>query len=391
MTRRIVRNYSQTNTLFRAQVRAFSSMDTFKYEDLEIKLTTNPKEKPGSDHQYEFGKLTTDHMLEIDWDVQTGWGKPLISPYHNFSMDPSNSTLHYALECFEGLKALPSYDKKKIHLFRPIENCKRMNNSFKALAFPEYDNEELLKCIKKLVDVDRDWMPWKEKHSLYIRPTGISWENTLGVKAASKVKLFTILSPVGPYYPKGFKPVSVNCYTDFVRAWHKGSGDKKLGSNYGPTIRPAKTVAVSGYDQILWLVGDTVSEVGVMNFFVFWINENGEKELITCPLDGTILPGVTRSSILALTQSWEEFKVTERHFKIQEVIKAVEEGRIIEAFGCGTAAVVSPVQKIGYAGQDYDIPINEELQSGELANRLFTQLDEIYTGKSQFKDWAVEV
>lgn len=358
---------------------------------MEIKLTTTPKEKPAEDHAYEFGKLTTDHMLEIDWDQETGWGNPIISPYHNFDMDPSNSTLHYALECFEGMKAMPSYDQKKIHMFRPIENCKRMNNSFTALSFPSYDNEELLKCIIKLVDIDRDWMPWREKHSLYIRPTGISWENTLGVKSASKVKLFTIISPVGPYYPKGFKPVSVHCYTDFVRAWHKGSGDKKLGSNYGPTIKPAKVVAGEGYDQILWLLEDNVTEVGVMNFFVHWYNKDGKKELITCPLDGTILPGVTRDSILQLAKSWGEFDVVERKFSIHEIIEAVKEERIIEAFGTGTAAVIAPVNRIGYNGQDYEIPIKEELQSGELAGRLFTQLDEIYTGKSQFKDWSVEV
>ena len=266
-----------------------------------------------------------------------------------------------------------------------------MNNSFKALAFPDFDNEELLKCIKALVDIDRDWMPWRDMHSLYIRPTGISFENTLGVKPAGKVKLFAILSPVGPYYPAGFNPVSIYSYTDFVRAWHKGSGDKKLGSNYGPTIRPARAVAKKGYDQILWLLDDVVSEVGVMNFFVFWVNEDGEKELITCPLDGTILPGVTRDSIIQMAQSWDEFKVTERHFTIHEVIKASKEGRIIEAFGCGTAAVVSPIKRIGYEDQDFDIPIKEDIQSGELANRFFVELNDIFAGKKQFKDWAVEV
>lgn len=300
---------------------------------MTIEKTKNPKKRPASDHVYTFGTLTTDHMLEIDWDEHTGWGKPYISPYHNFEMDPANSTLHYALECFEGLKASPSIPDKKIHLFRPIENMKRMNRSFQSLAFPAFDNEEHLKCIKALVDVDRDWMPWKDKHSLYIRPTGISFENTLGVRAASRVKLFTILSPVGPYFPAGFKPVSVNCYTDYVRAWYKGSGDKKVGSNYGPTIRPAKTVAALGYDQILWLIEDFVTEVGVMNFFVYWVNKKGEKELITCPLDGTILPGVTRMSVLELGRHWNEFKVTEERFKIQDIIEAVKEGRVIEAFG----------------------------------------------------------
>jgi branched-chain amino acid aminotransferase len=149
-------------------------------------------------------------MLEIDWNVNSGWGKPIISPYRKFEIDPANSTLHYALECFEGMKAYPSQDKKNINLFRPIENMKRMQTSFEALAFPEFDSEELKKCITKLVEIEQDWMPWREKHSLYIRPTGISMENTLGVRPANDVKLFTIISPVGPYYPKGFQPVSVD-------------------------------------------------------------------------------------------------------------------------------------------------------------------------------------
>lgn len=210
---------------------------------------------------------------------------------------------------------------------------KRLQRSFAALAFPEFDEAEYLKLIQKLVDIDREWVPFREKHSLYIRPTGISMENTLGVRSAGAVKLYTILSPVGPYYPKGFKPVSIDCYTDFVRAWYKGSGDKKLGSNYGPTIKPAQVVAGTGYDQILWLIDDHITEVGVMNLFIFWKNENGEKELVTCPLDGTILPGITRKSILELTRHWDEFKVTERYVQIQELIKAVKEDRVIEMFG----------------------------------------------------------
>lgn len=385
-----VSTFSMMRNAFSFNARAFST-GSFKAEDLVIEKTKNPKPRPAEDHKYVFGQLTTDHMLEIDWSESTGWQKPIISPYHCFQMDPANSTLHYALECFEGLKAYPSHDKKKMHLFRPIENMKRMQTSFKALAFPEFDPEELQKCIEKLVDIDRDWMPWREKHSLYIRPTGISFENTLGVRPASKVKLFCIISPVGPYYPRGFQPVSVDCYTGYVRAWYKGSGDKKIGSNYGPTIQPAKTVAALGYDQILWLVDDYVSEVGVMNAFVFWINEDGEKELITCPLDGTILPGVTRKSILELTRHWDEFKVTEKKFKIQDLIKAAKEDRVLEMFGCGTAAIVSPIKNVGYNGHDYPIPIDAELNSGKLTNRLATELVDIQSGKKQFRDWVVEV
>lgn len=155
-----------------------------------IEKTKSPKEKPAKDHNYVFGKVTTDHMLEIDWHETSGWGKPIISPYRPFSIDPANSTLHYALECFEGLKAYPAADNKTINLFRPIENMKRMKVSFDALAFPTFDADELLKLVMKLVEIDVDWMPWRDKHSLYIRPTGISMENSLGVRPASSVKLF---------------------------------------------------------------------------------------------------------------------------------------------------------------------------------------------------------
>jgi branched-chain amino acid aminotransferase len=214
-------------------------------------------------------------------------------------------------------------------------------------------------------------------HSLYIRPTGISMENSLGVKAPSAVKLFVIMSPVGPYYPAGFKPVSIFCHTERVRAWHGGSGHMKLGANYGPTIYSALEIQQKGFDQILWLVNDVVSEVGVMNFFVFWTNEQGQKELITCPLDGTILPGVTRDSILQITKRWGEFKVTERQFKIDELVKAIKEKRVIEAFGAGTAAVVSPVKLIQYKGEDLIVPIKQEISSGELTNRIMNEITDI--------------
>ncbi len=377
--------------LTKSFTRAFSVNETFFAKDLVFEKTQNPKEKPGPDHTYVFGDLTTDHMLEIDWNKEKGWGKPLISPYHNLSINPANSTLHYALECFEGMKGYPHVNGKDINLFRPLENMKRFNRSFEMLAFPSYDNEELSKCIAELVRVDKDWMPKRDNmHSIYIRPTGISMENTLGVKAASDVKLFVIMSPVGPYYPQGFKPVSIYATKDAARAWHGGNGDKKLGANYGPTIKPANEVIKRGYDQILWLVGDTVSEVGTMNFFIHWINDFGEKEIITCPLDGTILPGVTRSSTIDLCKSWG-FKTVEEKFSIGKLIKACKQGRVLEAFGTGTAAIVTPVKNIGYQGIDYNIPIIEEYKAGEIANKLVNTVVDIQTGKQAFDDWALTV
>lgn len=181
---------------------------------------------------------------------------------------------------------------------------KRFNHSFHNLAFPNFDENELLKCVEELVRIDKEWLPKREMHSLYIRPTGIAMENSLGVKNPSAVKLFVILSPVGPYYPHGFKPVSIHCSQDVARACPFGSGDKKMGANYGPTILPALKAQHLGYEQILWLVNNHISEVGVMNFFLVWLNKQGKKQLVTCPLDGTILPGVTRDSILKISKKW---------------------------------------------------------------------------------------
>jgi len=182
-------------------------------------------------------------------------------------------------------------------------------------------------------------------HSLYLRPTSICMDDKLGLTKIQKSKTFVILSPVGPYYPRGFVPVNLYCDTNVIRAWPKGFGDKKIGGNYAPTLRSQRHgLQKHGCDQVLWLLHDYVTEVGTMNFFVFWKNEDGEDELVTPPLDGTILPGVTRDTILTLMKEAKEFKVSVRDFKIHDMIRAINEGRMYEAFGAGTAAVVCPVK-----------------------------------------------
>jgi branched-chain amino acid aminotransferase len=208
--------------------------------------------------------------------------------------------------------------------------------------------------VKALIDLERDWIPNRPDHSLYIRPTSISMDDNIGMSSVSKMKTFVVLSPVGPYYPRGFVPVKLYCDTNIVRAWPFGFGDKKIGGNYAPTLQTQRVGTLEhGCDQALWLLHDYVTEVGTMNIFVFWKNENGEDELITPPLDGTILPGVTRDSILNLSRSLGEFNVVEKVFKIQEMMKAVKEGRMYEAFGSGTAAVVSPIQSFYMHGETY--------------------------------------
>lgn len=181
-------------------------------------------------------------------------------------------------------------------------------------------------------------------HSIYIRPFSITMDNKIGINQINKMKTMVILSPVGPYYPRGFVPIKLYCDTGVVRAWPLGFGDKKIGGNYAPTIKTQRK-ALKNYncDQVLWLLHDYVTEVGTMNLLMYWKNEDGEDEVITPPLDGTILPGVTRNSMLTAMRDWNEFKVTEKPFKIQQVIKAIDEGRLYEIFGCGTAALITPV------------------------------------------------
>ena len=234
-----------------------------------------PKEK------LTFGTSFSDHMLEIDWCKVNGWHAPVIRPYGDLHLDPAASVFHYALECFEGMKAYVD-TKGQVRLFRPDLNMKRMNNSMKRLFLPTFNEDGFLDCIKELVRLDRDWIPTGDGYSLYIRPTGISTHPYIGVGASDYAKLFVILSPVGPYYPEGFNPVRLYADDKYVRAWPGGTGDTKIGGNYGPTIMPQMEAAKKGYSQILWLFGEEhyMTEVGTMNLFVHWVNEQGENRVL---------------------------------------------------------------------------------------------------------------
>jgi branched-chain amino acid aminotransferase len=220
----------------------------------------------------------------------------------------------------------------------------------------------------ELLKIEKDWLPRAPLHSLYIRPTSICMDNRLGISRVEKMKTFVVLSPVGPYYTRGFSPITLFCDTKVVRSWPGGFGDKKVGGNYAPTLKTARAARDShGCDQVLWLLHDYVTEVGAMNIFAFWKNEDGEDELVTPPLDGTILPGITRMTIMQMCQELGEFKVRERPFKIQEVMKAADEGRLKEVFGCGTAVLVSPIKEIVYKTTKIPVPIDEEKGAGPLA------------------------
>ncbi|KAJ1933725.1 branched-chain-amino-acid transaminase bat2, partial [Linderina pennispora] len=247
----------------------------------------------------------------------------------------------------------------------------------------------------ELVRTDQRWVPDGKGYSLYIRPTVIATENTLGVHAANSAKLFVITSPCGPYFPTGFKAVSLYCDETNVRAWPGGVGNRKLGANYAPSVAPQAAAEKKGYQQILWTIGEDheLMEVGTMNLFVYWKNEQGELELVTPPLDGTILPGVTRDSILELARSWGGIKVSERKVNMKQVAKASDEGRLLEVFGAGTACVVTPVNRIHFQGKDYVIPLDPakpESQAGPLAARVYDTLTGIQYGEIE-SDWSVLV
>ncbi|KAI3403625.2 BAT2 [Candida oxycetoniae] len=368
--------------------RFYSTLDSSK---LVIEKTTNPKPQIPQ-NELVFGKYFTDHMLEIEWDKETGWKSPKISPYHNLSLDPSTIVFHYAFELFEGMKAYKGA-QGEIRTFRGDKNMVRMNKSAERIALPQFDGEELLKLIDQLLILDKKFIPQGKGYSLYIRPTMIGTSASLGVSVPDKALLYVICSPVGPYYSSGFKPVSLEATDYAVRAWPGGVGDKKLGANYAPCVLPQLKAAEKGFHQNLWLFGDEgyITEVGTMNaFFVLKDAKTGKKELVTAPLDGTILEGVTRDSILELARdrlSQDEWVISERKFTIHEIKQAAKEGCLVEAFGAGTAAVVSPIKNIGYKGEDINVPISLG-NSGELTAQVAEWIRKIQYGEEEYKGWS---
>lgn len=361
---------------FNLSVRCISDI---QFNRLEVIRTTSPKPKPEDARKIAFGDVLSDHMLLIDWSEDCGWHVPRIVPFGPLPITPAASSLHYGLEVFEGMKAYKT-DDGTIQMFRPYENMKRLYRSSGRLSLPYFDKDELLKCISELVRVDQDWISDLDSCSLYIRPTIISTEPTLGVKPPANASIFVITGPVGPYFQTGtFNPVSLLADPNFVRAWPGGVGDCKAGGNYGPTVYCQRVAQSKGCSQCLWLYQDEVTEVGTMNIFMYWINDEGEEELITPALNGLILPGITRKSLLQLARGWDEFPVVEKSFTIQQLAKGVREGRVKEIFGAGTACVVCPVNKILW--QDEFIEI--ESKGFPLAQRFYKELTDIQYGRTE--------
>ncbi|MBE6824327.1 MAG: branched-chain amino acid aminotransferase [Ruminococcaceae bacterium] len=352
--------------------------------NITITKTTTPKAKP-DESALGFGKIFTDHMFIMDYSKDKGWHDARIVPFENLSIHPASTVLHYGSEIFEGLKAYRRADKK-VQLFRPIENIRRMNRSAERLCLPEIPEEDALEALLKFVEVEQDWTPYSEGTSLYLRPFMFGNDESLGVHAVSNATFIIIASPVGSYYAEGINPVKIMIEDEDVRAVRGGTGYAKCGGNYAASNRAGERAERLGYSQVLWLDGverKYIEEVGAMNV-MFKIN----GEIITPMLSGSILPGITRMSCLEVLRK-EGYKVTERLLSIDELEEAMENGTLEEAWGCGTAAVISPIGELCYKGKKYAVNSGE---IGETTQALYDTLTGIQWGKieDQF-GWIVEL
>ena len=354
--------------------------------DIKIEKATNLKTKTPDD-QLGFGRIFTDHMFIMDYDAGQGWHDARIVPYGPISLDPSSVVFHYAQECFEGLKAYRTAENK-IQLFRPDCNARRMNNTHARLCIPEIPVEDFIQAIKTLVEVEKDWVPHSEGSSLYIRPFTIATMAQLGVHASTQYKFMVICSPSGAYYKEGLAPVKIYVEDTYVRACPGGTGFTKCGGNYAVSLLAGEKAEKKGYSQVLWLDSQErkyVEEVGAMNIF-FKIDgkvyANAEEQ------DGTVLPGVTRRSIIELLRDWG-YEVVEGKLAIDTVMAAAKEGKLEEVFGSGTAAVVSPVKQLDYEDQSAFIN-NGEI--GPLTQKLYDTMTGMQWGKlPDTKGWILPV
>ncbi|MBN2497393.1 MAG: branched-chain amino acid aminotransferase [Deltaproteobacteria bacterium] len=336
----------------------------------------NRKPRQKDESKLGFGRLFTDHMFEMDYHPDKGWHDPRIVPHHPLSLDPASMVLHYGQEAFEGLKAYRGKDDG-VYLFRHRDNLKRMNNSCKRLVMPELPIDFISDCLKKLVLLDRDWIPTSTGCALYIRPNIIATDPFLGVRPSSTYLYYIILGPVGAYYPEGFNPVSIYVSDKYVRAVVGGVGDAKTAGNYAAGLLAQKEAKDKGFTQVLWLDAierKYIEEVGTMNiFFKFG------DEVVTSPLTGSILPGVTRDSVIQVLGKWG-VKCTERNYSIGEVIAGLKDGHVTEVFGSGTAAIISPVKSIQYKGQDYQVG---DGKTGPLSQKLYDYILSLQYGQQE--------
>ena len=325
-----------------------------------------------------FGKIFSDYMFMMDWNKETGWHDARIVPFGYLSIHPASTVLHYGSAIFEGLKAYRRADGK-VQLFRPIENIRRMNNSAERLCLPQIPEDMALEIYTKFVETEKDWTPDQEGTSLYLRPFMFGNDESLGVHAVHNATFIIIASPVGSYYKEGINPVKIMIEDEDVRAVRGGTGYAKCGGNYAASNRAGERAEQKGYSQVLWLDGverKYIEEVGAMNV-MFKIN----GEIITPKLTGSILPGITRKSCIEVLKS-EGYNVSERLLSLEELTSAMADGTLEEAWGCGTAAVVSPIGELCYKDHKYTIN-NGEI--GPVTQHLYDTLTGIQWGKTEDK------
>ena len=342
--------------------------------DIKITKTDCPKAKPADESKLGFGKIFTDHMFIMDYNKQEGWHNGRIVPFGPIPTHPASTVLHYGAEIFEGMKAYRAVDGT-IRMFRPMENVKRLNRSAERLCLPTLDEEGCLDILNTIVELEKDWVPHSEGTSLYLRPFMYGNDPHLGVHAVNNATFVVICSPVGAYYAEGIKPVKIAIESEDVRAVRGGTGYAKCGGNYAASLRAGQRAEENGYTQVLWLDGverKYIEEVGAMNV-MFKIN----GKIVTPMLSGSILPGITRKSCIELLKSWG-YDVEERLISVDELFEAAENGSLEEAWGTGTAAVVSPIGQLFYKGKAYVVSNNE---IGETTQKLYDNLTGIQWGK----------
>jgi len=345
-------------------------------QEIRVELTKSPKAKPVKGEALGFGRIFTDHMFIMNYDEGEGWHDARIVPYGPISLDPAAMCLHYGQEVFEGLKAYRTPDGK-ISLFRPDKNMARLNMSNERLCIPKIDEEFAVEAIRKLVEVEQDWIPTDEGTSLYIRPFIFAVDPHVGVHPAKHLYFVIILSPVGAYYPEGLNPVKIYVEKEYVRAVRGGLGFAKTAANYAASLKAQEEAEQQKYTQVLWLDGverKYIEEVGTMNVF-FKIGD----EIVTPALQGSILPGITRMSTIEILKHWG-YNVSERRISIQELSDAYDSGKFVEAFGTGTAAVISPIGELKWG--DKNMIINNG-EIGEISQKLYDNLTGIQFGKQE--------
>ncbi len=334
-----------------------------------------------------FGTIFTEHMLQMRYsEDEGGWQTPEVTPFQDLILHPATMMLHYGQQVFEGLKAFAGDNEEDILLFRPDMNIRRFNKSCERLCIPTVDPDLFMKEMSKLIRVDRDWIPRTHGTSLYVRPTIIATDPFLGVRPSKQYLFYIILCPVGAYYPEGFNPVKIVVTDKYIRACRGGLGEAKTAANYAASLLAAEDAHAQGFTQVLWLNAVdklSIEEVGTMNIF-FRIN----GEIITPALEGTILPGVTRDSVIRFARDMGN-QVTERQITIEEIVRAAETGALEEIFGSGTAAVISPVSHFRYKDKDYMVA---DGKTGPVAKRLFDDLTAMQTGhKPDPYGWIVNI